>query len=347
MVVERLEALGEVMEPYRSAFSHILIDFDIEMLKYALDCLIEKSGVTMLLESHMISAEVNDRVITNITCADDEGLFTVSAHVFVDATGDANLAHLAGVETVFGEDGKVQMASLVLWIGGIDRNAEYKQEELETAIIKAKEAGIGPLTKSKAIAWIATKGDRARFALPNYALKGLDAENLTHAACDTRKQAQAYVNALRTYMPGMENCYLAQSGPRIGIRESRRVVCQKLLRNEDAMKGVKPQDSIARSGWPFEIHDRLDMASSDGHVEDHSYFGIPLGCLKAVDTPNLWCAGRNIYVDRQTLGSVRVMGTGFATGQAAGVAAALTGSSADYDIEAIQKELLRQGAIPL
>ena len=81
------------------------------------------------------------------------------------------------------------------------------------------------------------------------------------------------------------------------------------------------------------------------HIPDDEYFSIPLGGLKVKDAKNLWAAGRLISTDSLALGSVRVMGTGFATGQAAGVAAALTLDNENYDIKKIQDELVNQGAL--
>ena len=76
------------------------------------------------------------------------------------------------------------------------------------------------------------------------------------------------------------------------------------------------------------------------HIPDNEYFSIPLGCLKVKDAINLWAAGRTISTDSLALGSVRVMGTGFATGQAAGVAAALTLNNEHYDVKQVQSKVL-------
>jgi hypothetical protein len=80
-------------------------------------------------------------------------------------------------------------------------------------------------------------------------------------------------------------------------------------------------------------------------LPDNTYFSIPLGALKVSGIAGLWAAGRIISTDSLALGSVRVMGTGFATGQAAGVAAALSGDQLTYNVKAVQKELVRQGAL--
>ena len=83
---------------------------------------------------------------------------------------------------------------------------------------------------------------------------------------------------------------------------------------------------------------------ADESIKDDDYYEIPLGCLKSKNIANLWCAGRTISADPIAFASVRVMGTGFATGHAAGVAAALSINNA-VAVKDIQKELLRQQAL--
>lgn len=202
------------------------------------------------------------------------------------------------------------------------------------------------MTKMRAPVWVSKKGDSVFLTLPNHALHALDCESLTRAACETRELARVYARALKDFMPGMENSFLLSTGPRIGIRESRRVVCETLLTFRQALAGETfGEESIGRAGWLMEMHDRLETVSTNYDLGEAPYYGIPLGCLRAKERNNLWCAGRNIYVDHLTLASVRVMGTGFVTGQAAGVAAALGKGAAAYDTAAVRGELTRQGAI--
>ncbi len=347
MVIGRLAALGEDITPAPNSSSYLLFDYDIETLKLALDSLIAESEANLLLHTHVVDALVRDDNIVELVCVDDEGRFFVRADAFVDATGDANLARMAGSPTLYGENGKTQMASLVMWVGGIEPGNNYSAERLEQALRKAKEAGIGPMTKMRAYVRPYTKGNIVILNLPNYPLRAVDGASLTKAEQTARQLAHTYIRALRAYMPGMENCFLLRTGPKIGIRESRRFVCERTLTFAEAYAATRSPDSIARAGWVFEAHERPEQMSTNLHVHERSYFSIPIGCIKAASPANLWCAGRIIGVDRQTLSSVRVMGTSFATGQAAGVAAALTRNQPTYDTPAVQAELLRQGALPL
>ncbi len=346
MVLDALAELGESVEPLITPYGRAIIAYDNEALKCALDQVILDSGVHLLLEARAVSAQAKQGRLMQIVCADDEGMFTVSAKAFVDATGDGAVAHLAGHSTVFGDaSGNVQMATLEMYMGGVARTLTVTADDVERALVKAREKGYGPMTKMRAPVWKAPHGDVVSLTLPNYDLHALDAESLTRAACETRRLARTYARALRDFLPGMENSYLLWTGPRIGIRESRRIVCRRLFTAGDAAEDAAGGESIGLAGWPIEMHDRLDYESTNRDLEGRPYYGLPLNCLRAAELSNLWCAGRDIYVDHELLASARVMGTGFVTGQAAGTAAALTGDREACDILKIQKELLRQGAI--
>lgn len=346
-VLDYLKQMGESVEPELSVSGRLIINYDPEALKYVLDQVTADYGVRLLLEARLIGAEQSEGSLKKLVCADDEGLFTVEAETFVDATGDGAAAHLAGHPTEYGDrDGNVQMATLQMRLGGVSRDFRVTQDEVETALCRAREAGFGPMTKMRAPVWTAKKGDIVSLTLPNFELRNLDSESLTEAACKTRELAQVYARALREFLPGMERSFLLATGPRIGIRESRRIVCRRLLTTDQAMTGKDPLgEAAALAGWPLEMHDRLETVSTNRELKGISCYEIPLGCLKARDLDNLWCGGRDIYVDHEVLASARVMGTGFATGQAAGAAAALTGRTAGYDAAAIRTELIRQGAI--
>jgi hypothetical protein len=111
------------------------------------------------------------------------------------------------------------------------------------------------------------------------------------------------------------------TGPQIGIREAWRPEAQYGLKREDLAIGRKFDSGIARAAWPMEDHSKPGKPSYQP-IGGEGYGLIPLKSL-STKIPNLWLAGRTIGADAAAYGSIRVMGTSFATGQAAGVAAAL------------------------
>ncbi len=320
------------------------IRFNPELVKLVLDDLMVESDVKYLLHATMIDVKKEDEKITEILCMDDEGHFTIRAKAFVDATGNGNLVHLAGIKMNWGnEQGLTQQASLAFKLDNLPRT-DILMSDLETAIKKGKEQGIVGLEKEKGLIIKIPSENYGYCTIPSKVLTGLDAETLTAAEIELRKQVNAYATAFKNNIPSLAEIRVAQSGPSIGIREARRINGEVTLIGEEIIHAPKSEDSIARGGWSPEIH-RSNTELNYTHIPDNEYFSIPIGALKVKDAQNLWAAGRLISTDSVALGSVRVMGTGFATGQAAGVAAALTLDSEHYDVKKVQEELLKQGAL--
>ena len=260
-----------------------------------------------------------------------------------DASGNANLVHFAEIKTNWGDEyGNVQQSSLPFRIDNMPAK-EILKSDIEVALKKAKEAGI-PIHKETGLIVKIPDKTYGYCTIPSTVLSDLSAETLTKAEVYLRSQVNAYVQAFEKYMDGFQDIIISSSGPSVGIREARRIIGDKMLKGEEIIMAPKSDDSIARGAWSPEIH-KSNTNISYTHIPDNEYFSIPLGCLKVRDAKNLWAAGRTISTDSLALGSVRVMGTGFATGQAAGVAAALTLDNASYDVKKVQEELLKQGAL--
>ena len=209
------------------------------------------------------------------------------------------------------------------------------------------DIGFGRAIITKEKGFIIRRGqyDYGYCLLPSVVLENLNTETLTKAELDTRRQAHAYVEAFRRYMPGMENCSMTGTGPTIGIRESRKIEGRYTLSEKDVVDAVKRSDGVARGGWKPEIHRDPNKMGEYIPVEDGSYYDIPLSALQSKSYSNLYGAGRIVSSDEIAFASARVMGTCFATGQAAGVAAAMQVRYGEVKIDVIRKELLRQGAI--
>lgn len=346
MVLEEMEKLGPTVDYIISSAGNKNINFQPEYLKCAMDNLLEKEGADCFFHAVIIGAETEAGKIKRIQCADDEGIFTVEASCFVDASGDANLAHMAGARTTWGgSDGCAQAATMPFRLSGVDTHADMSPEAVERAIIKAKAAGIPHLTKEKGFILKKEGSDIVSVLLPSAIPQGMTAKDLTELERNTRKQVLYYVQALKNYMPGMEHCELAVIGPSIGFRETRKLIGKDTILADDVLTRRKRSDSVARGGWKPEIHKKLDKMATYLEVSEGSYFDIPLGALQSADLENLYGAGRIISADEVAFAAVRVMGTCFATGHAAGVGAALQAKNGTADVQKIQQELRRQGAL--
>jgi hypothetical protein len=154
------------------------------------------------------------------------------------------------------------------------------------------------------------------------------------------------VAALRGAGPPFDAAYVASTGPQIGVRESRRPATVRRIRGDEIAAGSVPDDTVALGGWPMELHHAPGVQEYIP-VGGDGVFGIPMASLRVADLANLLVAGRLIGADSRAFGSIRVMGTAFATGHAAGVHAALVASSSTTTVRVqdVRRCLAAQGAI--
>lgn len=349
-ILDKLSEIGQYNGPIRADKNQdktpVIVMIEPEAVKYALDQVLIDAKVDVLLHTQVIGANKKNGNIESITCMDDSGRFEVIASAFVDASGDANLLVMAGGNYVLGDnDGKFQASTLMIRIGGIPLEVDISPEKIKEAIIKGKEAGIKHLTKEI--------GDNFRLPFSSDVLlnvadenvNGVDALSLTKAEMDAREQAWSYVETMRRFFPGGENSYIIHTGPKIGIRETRHIVCEYKLTAADLKEGKHYEDSIGRAAWMSEAHNKAGMPNELCPVYNYSYYDIPLRSIKVKNIKNLWAAGRTIDCDTLTFVSIRVTGTSMATGHAAGVAAAIYSDTREESFNEVRHELIKQNAL--
>jgi hypothetical protein len=171
-----------------------------------------------------------------------------------------------------------------------------------------------------------------------------DARSISAAERRGRQQAWIYLDILRS-LPGCDKAYLVSTGPDFGTRESRHVNAVYQLTWEDVTEGRRVPDAIALGAWGAEWHDRATFESTYVAPPDGSAYEIPLRCLMSENTPNLFAAGRAADGDQKAGASLRVMGTAFATGQAAGAAAAMLAEHGRIVPDTVRARLRAQGAL--
>lgn len=345
-VLEEMDKIGPTYEHIVSVSGNHNFNFDSEYLKIALDNLMEDENVDFLLHTVLTGAKVEDGKIVSIQCSDDEGSFTIAAKNFVDATGDANLVHLAGGETGWGdEEGNPMVATLTFRLSNVDTSRDLTPAAVEKAVKKGKEAGLPYMTREKGFILKRAGSNIVSVLLPSMQPEGMTGADLTEMERNGRKQVLSYVKALTTYLPGMEDAQLAVIGPSLGFRETRRMIGRDTITTEDVLERRKRSDGVARGGWKPEIHKSLVQLGTYIEVKDGSWFDIPLGALQSKTIGNLFGAGRIVSSDPTAYAAVRVMGTCFATGHAAGAAAACQARDGVADAETIRAELVKQNAL--
>jgi hypothetical protein len=340
--LNHLAALGMDIAPYFSSSGNWPIRLNPEATKLALDRTLAGSGAQVALHCDLSQVSGTRRTIESVALRDPRGISEVSADTFVDATGDAELAFLAGATPcpLHGNAGRHQPASLPLRISGVSQGASVDKEDRAAALagmvpdvgrarLRADGGLITTLPGTTELWWLAIEVET----------NGLDALDLAEAERDARELAWQAVLQLRQ-VSGFERACLSSTGPTIGIRESRHAKTVSPLKENTLLHGERPHDTIALGGWPMEIHHGPGQTEYR-RIGGDGIYGIPIGALRSADIGNLLLAGRCLGADSAAFASARVMGTAFATGHAAGVAAALHNA----DVDALRRELLRQGAL--
>ena len=347
-VLRGLGSLGEDASPRRSKSGNWIVTFEPEALKHVLDRAVTAEGnVTLALHARMTGAETAAGRVAAVTLADHAGTFRIAATSFVDASGEATLAALADAPLLFdsARDDGTQAASLPMRLAGMPREALPDRPALAriaariNATLTADGTNDAPRVRDDGGVFMPMAAhDEVWWMCVDLPTDGLTTASLTAAEVEGRRIAWACVAAVRG-VPGLERTRLVTTGPQFGVRETRRLLTRRVLTAEDALAGRRDPTGIARAAWPMEVHAEAGRPTFT-NIGGEGFFDIPLDALRATGIANLWAGGRTIGADAPSYGSIRVMGTGFATGQAAGVAAAL-----GDDPGTVRAELVRQGAI--
>jgi 2-polyprenyl-6-methoxyphenol hydroxylase-like FAD-dependent oxidoreductase len=343
-VISKLRAMGAITPPQRHR--GVFLIFDPEAVKLVLDKVCQNAGVEVLLHSCVTEAERADGKISRVRCADHSGEHWLEADAFVDASGDCDLAAFSGASTRYGNGGAVNLGTLGTRFGGVATDADISAESVHAVIHAAKhdDPSNQLLTKDKSvIARLPISGDVVAY-LASVDYDPRDVASLSKAEASGREQAWQYLKILRR-LRGWQRAYLASTGPEFGTRESRHINSIGQLKWADVMAGRRSPDTIALGAWGVEWHDRVTYESSFDAPPGDGAYEIPLSCLMSIDTPNLFAAGRTADGDRRAGASLRVMGTSFATGQGAGVAAAYYAHSKRVDVNQVRSSLREQGAL--
>lgn len=324
-----------------------IVPLDAEVLKVSLDRLVLKHGIDVRLHTRVAAASRTGERLEAVTLAGMSGRRHVVADAFIDASGDANLAMLAGIDYTIGNgEGRLQALTMPIRIGGIDPALKIDRQALKAAISRYNETGAYPIhrTDGGIIIRLPLSSDMW-WMVVDLDLPDLESESFTRAEMNGRAMAHAYLDMLRREMPGFEKAHLVATGPQVGVRETRHPSARYQLTREDVTTGRQREDGIARAAWPIELHGEAGKPVYTS-VGGSGYFHVPFDSIRAKSLDNLWYGGRVIGADPDAYGSVRVMGTAFATGEAAGVAAAdYAGNNQRVDVAAVRKQLIGQGAI--
>lgn len=293
-----------------------------EIQKVAIDRLLAQAGVTTLYHAYACDALLDGRRVTGVEAALRDGRARFPAAVVIDGTGDAEIAFHAGAPFTVAAD--LQPLTCHFRLGNIDPRPTWRQwEEIMGRALQAAHARGelrvfgGPWVIRLADGEISVNATRVR-ANP------VDPAQLAAAEVEGRAQMLHLWHLLRRDVPELADSYLLSGASQLHIRESRIIDGEYQLTEDDIARGTRFPDSIALGAWPVDIHPADGAVGVHPHKENPPVpYEIPFRCLIPRHTDGLLVAGKPISTTHRAHGSTRVPGTSLATGQAAGVAAAL------------------------
>lgn len=321
-MMDRLRAEGALAKDNQT--------FDEEAYKFVLDDIVRESGADVLFHTTFVRCRTTAGRIESLELVSKGGPFEVSARIYVDASGDADVAASAGARVEMGraEDGLCQPMTLCFRVAGIDRSQCPDFGELRKLLTKvylgAKARGAVTNPREDILTFKTLRDDVLHFNTTRVTGKSaIDPAELTAAEFEARRQARELVVLFRGEVPGFGNAYLQKAGLLIGVRESRRVMASYVLTMEDVVGARKFGDAIACSTYPVDIHNPAGTGTVIRHLPPNEWYEIPYRCLVPEGQGNLLMASRSISATHEAHSSMRVMPVVAAIGQAAGTAAAM------------------------
>ncbi|HME56148.1 MAG TPA: FAD-dependent oxidoreductase [Candidatus Lokiarchaeia archaeon] len=331
--------------------------FDPAMMRCVLDEMVLDAGVDILfhgLINHVDTTTEQEKIdVRSVTIQTKAGSILASARYFIDATGDADLVFHAGGEWVMGreEDGLVQPATLNFRIGNISSIAESRGN-IRKKTKAEKLAGNALTPRDDCLAFDAGHHQLHFNQTRVHGFDFMDPFDITKAEIEGRAQAKRYIKFLRNKVRGYKHSTVVGLGTQLGIRESRRIVGDHVLTEQDLLDCIQFPDRIALGNYSIDIHDPKGTASTEiKHIPNGKWYSIPYSTLLPRSIGNMIVAGRPISTTHVAHSAIRIMPICSAIGHAAGVAAGLAMKEArpvsfkEIAAEEIQRVLRKQGAV--
>lgn len=378
---DECERLGGYIGPINDFRSLNVVAVDPEIMKIAVIGLLHRAGVRLMLYSFADNVVMeNDRIVGLLVAARGRR-YLLEASVFIDASGDGDLAIAAGATFDKGDPdtGELQPLTLMFRMVGVDTErllrfvrdnpenaglgefkglgksrAECAQALYEQGLAKVFLVSEGPLMKqaieegylhsSSMIGITPTSIARREVSLntTRYVADATNTRTLSGAFPELAKQAWQAADFARKRIPGFESAVFSAFAPRVGIRETRRVKGEYQLSDVDVAEGRKHDDGIAKGAHEIDVH-----LAGTGHyrtpIKDGGSYDIPYRTLIPKGIANAFVIGRCFSSSRIAYSTARVMGTCLAMGQAAGTAAAMAANRTDtnFDLRQIDVPVLR------
>ena len=339
-------AFGKIMAQaydtaaYKRAADGLLLDRNAELLFHAL-------GAGVVMDGHRIAA---------LLVETKSGRHAILSKLFVDGSGDGDLAAWAGAPYVLGDGhGGMLYPTMMFRVNGVDpaaageawRTIPERMAEAERRGMRFPRKGAIVRPQRNPIEW---RVNVTQLRNPDgSALDGTDARALSAGEIEGRQQAGAFLEFLRSDVPGFTDAYIVDTPPQLGIRETRRIVGAYSFSAEDVLTCSNFADTIGVNGWPLEQHVAGDVVWGWPPIpQSRGFSHLPYRMLLPQGVENLMVVGRCASMTHEGQSAARVSGACFVMGQAAGSAAhlALAGNAgpADISVDDLQRVLEQDGA---
>ena len=315
------------------------IGFDLEEAKYRLLKLCVDNGVYVYLQTVVADVLKEESLVTGVKICTPMGLQELKAKVVVDSTGDGFVAALAGAPFEMGRelDGKCQPVTLEFTVDNVDESVgitawggsdpvTLPDGTKYSEACKAANAR-GELPENVTIVRLhrtANAGERNVNATQVNGRNSLTVEGIVESELLLRQQVQPIMDFLRKTAPGFANARVKSSASTLGVRETRCFVGEYVLSDSDVEIGSRFEDVVVHKAWfLIDIHNPAGGGQAEKRSQPATPYDIPYRSLVPLEIDGLLLSGRNISGTHRAHASYRVMGVAMATGQAAGMAAAL------------------------
>ncbi len=364
-LLARIDALGGLNVPQDGMQGRIRVrSYDVSAYKCAADALLLAAGVRLLFHAWAAAVVMEGATVDALVVETKSGRQAIRARSFIDCSGDADVAHFAGVPFELGDgQGSGLFPTTMFRVGHVDAAralaaiGDFKAINTRMAEIQAAQPGRYRFPREGAI--VRPQKNPAEWRVnvtqirnaDGAAIDATDAVQLSEGELEGRRQIADYFDFLRNEVAGFESSAIVDIAPQIGIRESRRIHGDYALCGEDILSSQHFADTIGINAWPMELHAAgcVDwrFPRDPGDAGGRAYNDLPWRMLIPQGVNNLLVAGRCASMTHEGQSAARASGGCFVMGQAAGTAAALLGPThtfSDLDIRRLQTQLRSDGA---
>ena len=335
--------------------------FDPEGMRIVWQRMLHEAGVRVFCYTTVGEPIVEEGRIRAVLVDTKRGCRAVCGKLFIDATGDGDLAAKAGVPFGCGResDGRGQGMTLIFELRGIDREASERRREAAAEVIALmrdlRDQGQFPqFNEGNTRHYLASAQDGTLWNMLPVAGDPLDEEELSRLTAEAREKLVAYLALWRKSLPGFERAAIHQTGFALGVRESRRIRGLKTLDQRMVLSAAKQPDAIGHGVWMIDIHDPAGTGYTTytdrgerNMLKAGTSYHIPLQMCLNADIVNLGVVGRCASSTHEAHSSVRVQTHCMVMGQGVGTAAAMALEGgidmAQVDVAALQQELRADG----